>query len=298
MSSARAKWIRSLFALCALLPWCAGHAQFQSTGAPYVPTLQNVVDAMLEIALINTNDYLIDLGSGDGRIVIEAASKHGARGMGVEHDVNLLQIANEEAKRRGVSGRVSFVRDDLFSVDVSRASVLTLYLSRPMNLKLLPRIFAQLRPGTRVVAHDFDMGNWKPDLHREIAVPNKPYGPPVSQVYLWYVPADITGKWRWQLTVGGKPRTYEAKVNQRFQEIDGEILVDGGNATTKHIQLRGDLLSLTLAREMFGQLIIHEFSGRVEGDRAVGRVKVSGGGEDATAEWIATRVERGKLRIE
>ena len=297
MSSIRGNW-KSVFALCALLPWCAVQAQFQSTGAPYVPTLQNVVDAMLDMALINNNDYLIDLGSGDGRIVIEAASKHGARGMGVELDVNLLFVANELAKKRGVSGRVSFVQDNLFNVDISRASVLTLYLSRTMNLQLRPRIFAQLRPGVRVVAHDFDMGNWKPDLHRQVAVPEKPYGPPVSQVYLWYVPADITGKWRWQLTIAGQPHVYEAKVNQFFQEVDGEILVDGGSAATKNIKLRGDLLSFTLTREMFGQMVVHEFSGRVEGDRAVGRVRVSGSGEDATADWIATRVERGKMRIE
>jgi hypothetical protein len=298
MSAARIIAIGWLIALGILIPWGVPHAQFQSTGAPYVPTLPAVIDAMFDMARVSTNDYVIDLGSGDGRIVIEAASKHGASGMGVELDANLVRTATEEAKRRGVGDKISFVRQDLFNTDLSRASVLTLYLSRTMNVKLRPRILSELRPGTRVLAHDFDMGNWKPDQHREVAAPGKSYGPPVSQIYLWYVPADIAGKWRWQLTIGGTPHRYEATMRQSFQEIDGEVLVDGGSATTKNIKLRGDALNFTVAREMFGRIITHEFSGRVEGSKATGRVKVSGGGEDATADWVATRVERGIMRME
>ena len=234
-------------------------AQFQSTGAPYVPTPAAVIDVMLQSAFVGPNDFVIDLGSGDGRIVIEAAKKYGARGVGVELDVNLAFAATEDAKRQGVAAQVNFVRENLFDYDVGRATVLALYLSGPMNAKLRPRILAQMRPGTRVVSHDFDMGEWKPDQRREVAVPNKPYGPPVSIVYLWYVPASVAGKWRWQLAFDGATHAYELAVGQRFQDLSGEALVDGGNASWAATKLTGDLISFTLTREQFGQQVRHEF---------------------------------------
>lgn len=269
----------------------------QTADVPFVTTPPNVVGAMLEMAMISTNDYLVDLGSGDGRIVIEAAKKYGVRGMGIEIDPNLVFTANQEAKRHGVAGRVSFTQGNLFVMDFSRASVLTMYLLPQINMQLRPRLLNELKPGTRVVSHDFDMEEWKPDQRREVSVPNKSYGPPVSQVYLWYVPAHVAGKWRWQVPVAGKPRVYEAKMSQFFQEIDGEVLVDGGTGSVQNLKLRGDLISFNVRREMFGQHISHEFSGRVEGDSMIGRVRVSGGGENATHDWQAARVERGTMRI-
>ncbi|HEV2008659.1 MAG TPA: methyltransferase domain-containing protein [Burkholderiales bacterium] len=167
--------IALLLALCVLLAGRAVQAQ-QTADVPYVSTPWNVVAAMLDIARVNTNDYLIDLGSGDGRIVIEAAKTLGVRGMGVELDGNLVFVSREEAKRQGVTGKVSFAQGNLFNFDISNATVLTIYLLPQINLQLRPRLLTQLRPGTRVVAHDFDMGEWKPDQHREIAVPNKSYG--------------------------------------------------------------------------------------------------------------------------
>jgi hypothetical protein len=181
-------------------------------------------------------------------------------------------------------------------MDLSRATVLTMYLLPQLNMQLRPRILSELRPGTRVVSHDFDMGDWKPDQKRELAVPNKSYGPPVSQVYFWYVPAHVAGKWRWQLPVAGKPLTYEAKLSQLFQEVDGEMLVDGGSAVVRDLKLSGDVISFSLTREMSGQKISHDFSGRVEGDRISGRAQPSGG-TSAALDWQATRTERGTLRI-
>lgn len=142
------------------------------------------------------------------------------------------------------------------------------------------------------------MGDWKPDQRREVAVPNKSYGPPVSQVYLWYVPANVAGKRQWRLPVGGATRLYEARISQTFQELSGETLVDGGTATAQGARLHGDLITLNLMREFFGQKFTHEFSGRVEGDRIVGRARISGGSESATLDWVATRVERGKMTNE
>jgi hypothetical protein len=286
-----------LLALCVLLPLRVARAQ-QTADVPYVSTPSNVVDAMLGMALVNSNDYLIDLGSGDGRIVIEASKRNGTRGMGVEIDGNLVFTAKEAAQHQGVAGQVTFVQDNLFNVDIGKATVLTMYLLPNINLQLRPRILSQMRPGARVVSHDFDMGAWKPDLKREVSAPNKSYGPPVSQIYLWYVPANVAGSWQWRLPVGGAMRLYEARVDQTFQQLSGETLVDGGTATGQGARLRGDLIILNLVREFFGQKFTHEFSGRVEGDRIVGRARISGGGENATLDWEATRVERGKMTIE
>lgn len=270
----------------------------QPPDVPYVPTPWNVVEAMLEIGRVNGSDFLIDLGSGDGRIVIEAAKKNGTRGMGIELDPNLVSIATAEAKRQGVTRKVAFVQGNVFYTDFSKASVLTMYLLPQINLQLRSRVFGELRPGTRVVSHDFDMGNWKPDLKREIAVPNKSYGPPSSVIYLWYVPADVSGKWQWRLTVGGTARLYEATVEQAFQELRGAALVDGGTASGFDATLRGDLIALTLEREFFGRKVRHEFSGRVAGDQAIGRAKVTSAEGEQTLDWQATRVARGKMHIE
>jgi hypothetical protein len=286
-----------LLALCVLLTGRAAQAQ-QTADVPYVATPWNVVAAMLDIARVNANDYLIDLGSGDGRIVIEAAKTLGVRGMGVELDGNLVFLSKQEASRNGVSGKASFVQGNLFNLDISGATVLTMYLLPQINLQLRPRLLTQLRPGTRVVAHDFDMGEWKPDQEREIAVPNKSYGAPVSQIYLWYVPVDAAGTWRWQLTVGGQSHVYEAKISQRFQDLDSEMRVDGGSSLVQNLKLRGDLINFVLTREMVGRKVSHEFSGRVEGDGATGRVRISAGSEITTLDWRATRVERGKMRNE
>ena len=283
--------------LCALLPSSVARAQ-QMADVPYVSTPSNVVATMLEMALVTADDYLIDLGSGDGRIVIEAAKRTGARGMGVEIDDNLVFTAKEAAKRQGIAGKVTFVQDNLFNVDVSKATVLTMYLLPHLNLQLRPRILGRMRPGTRIVSHDFDMGDWKPDAQREIAVPNKSYGPPRSRIHLWYVPANAAGKWQWRLPVGGTTRLYEARISQTFQELSAEVLVDGGGATGRDARMRGDLITLGVVRELLGQNVTHEFSGRVEGDRIVGRARISGGGNNATLAWEATRVERGVMRID
>jgi SAM-dependent methyltransferase len=283
-------------ALCLLLPSRAGLAQ-ERPDVPYVPTPWNVVEAMLDIGRVNADDYVIDLGSGDGRIVIEAARKHGARGMGIELDANLVSIANREAGRLGVGARANFVSGNLFNFDFGQATLLTMYLLPALNLQLRPRILSGLRPGTRIVSHDFDMGRWKPDAAREIAVPNKSYGAPVSQIYLWYVPADASGKWRWQLPVGGAMREYEATFRQTFQELNAEAAVDGGAVTSRGAQLRGDSISLTLTHAIDGRDYTQELTGRIRGDSIVGSVRLVGGAQ-TTLDWQATRIARGKITTE
>ena len=155
-----------------------------------------------------------------------------------------------------------------------------------------------MRPGARVVSHDFDMGAWTPDVKLEMEVPDKSYGPPLSRVYLWYVPADVAGKWQWRLPFGGATHLYEAKLEQDFQELIGEAVVDGGTAGWQGAKLQGDSLTINLVHEFMGRKFAHELTGRIEGDKIIGRARVLDGGAITTLDWEATRVARGRMRIE
>lgn len=146
---------------------------------PYVPTPQQVVDQMLQVAKVTDRDVVYDLGSGDGRIVITAAQKYGARGVGVEINPDRIQEANQNAEQAGVSDRVEFRQQDLFAAKIQDATVVTLYLLPSVNEKLRPKLFQELRPGTRVVSHAFEIGDWKPQ--QTVQVGN-------SEIYYWVIP--------------------------------------------------------------------------------------------------------------
>lgn len=152
------------------------------TDVPYVATPQEVVNRMLEMAEVFVDDVVYDLGSGDGRIVITAAQRYRARGVGIEIDPMRVWAAREKAKEAGVSDRVEFRREDLFEADISDATVVTMYLLPDVNRKLRPKLFEQLDPGTRVVSHNFDLGNWEPDSTEKVGA---------STVYLWTIPEQI-----------------------------------------------------------------------------------------------------------
>src|SRR5262245_6248530 len=151
----------------------------------FVATPPNVVTAMLELAEVTPRDLVLDLGSGDGRIAIAAAKQFGARGVGVEIDADLIEAARENARKAGVADRVRFLQGDLFQADFSEATVVTIYLLPPLNLKLRPRLFHDLRPGTRVVSHAFHMGDWKPDRERTVDG---------RSVYFWVIPPDAKNR--------------------------------------------------------------------------------------------------------
>jgi len=172
-----------VLALCAGLALLPVVARAQSAPAaldvPYVPTPQPVVDAMLRLAKVKRGDVLYDLGSGDGRIVIAAAKRYGVRGTGIDIDPDRIREANANARKAGVAKLVRFVNQDLFQVDYGEATVVTLYLLPRINLQLKPKLLEELRPGTRIVSHGFDMGDWKPDRVVEIGT---------STLYLWTVP--------------------------------------------------------------------------------------------------------------
>jgi hypothetical protein len=169
----------SLTLLATFITGCAWFKLSLARDVPYVPTPEIVVEKMLELAQVGPDDVIYDLGSGDGRIVITAAKKYGARGLGVDIDPERVKEARENAEKEGVSDRVKFREGNLFEMDLSGASVVTLYLLQSINMKLRPKLLAELKPGTRVVSHSFDMGDWKPE--KEVEIEGR-------KIYYWTVP--------------------------------------------------------------------------------------------------------------
>lgn len=201
---------------------------------PFVPTDENVVKAMLEMAGVDADDVLYDLGSGDGRIVVAAARDFGAQAVGVEIDGGRVALAQAYAAQMGVEDRVCFIEDDLFLADYSPASVVTMYLLHTVNLDLRPRLLNELRPGTRIVSHAFDMGDWKPDRKASASG---------TAIFLWIVPAKVAGEWRWQ-TADGKQ--YRAIFGQTYQRLSGELWVDDEPVEILSTRLWGNLLELVV----------------------------------------------------
>jgi len=259
---------------------------------PYVPTPQEVVERMLQIAKVGPNDYLIDLGSGDGRIVITAARKHGARGFGVDLNPERIQESNENARRAGVTDKVAFYQRDLFETDLSEASVITMYLLPRVNLELRPKLLA-LKPGTRVVSHDFSMDEWKPDVHVTMDAKDK-YGGAggKSDIYFWIIPARVAGAWQWQLPVAGKPQSYEVTLEQRYQVISGTARVGGQTVKLQNARLRGEEIRFSFTAEVNGAPVKHELRGKVEGDAISGSATLSGARIQGEREWNARRSAR------
>ena len=268
--------------------------QHPHADVPFVPTPPAVVDAMLDLARLRPEDYVIDLGSGDGRIIIAAAKKYGARGFGVEIDQNLVAAARREARRQGVAERAQFQGENLFLTTLDRATVITMYLYPGLMLQLRPRLFEQLKPGARIVSHDFDMEPWQPDARVTVPVPDKPYGPPSSEVYLWIIPANAAGTWQWRVGAGAMAADYEVILSQTFQGLEGGATVGGRPGRLDNGRMRGDEIRFMLTAELDGRPVRHEFGGRVSGDEINGTAKLAGGGE---LDWKATRVRRGSINI-
>ena len=279
---------RLLWAALALLALDASAQDaLKDLDTPYVPTPQAVVDRMLDLAQVKAGETVIDLGSGDGRIMIEAASKYGARGFGVEIDPLLVKRSNENARRAGVADRVKFLQQDLFKTDFHEANVLTLYLLPDVNLALRPKILAELKPGARVVSHDYGMGDWRPDAEETIAAPDKKVGArKESQVYLWTVPAKVEGEWIFELSGGAKSRRTRLVLKQIFQVVSGSVELTGqGEVPLSAGKLNGDELRLTLPAGAVDHGPV-EMVGRVSGDTLTGTLRKNG---HDLATWSARR---------
>ncbi|MBM3342783.1 MAG: class I SAM-dependent methyltransferase [Betaproteobacteria bacterium] len=271
----------------------SAHAQSGVGDVVYVPTPQVVVDEMLNMVKLNKSDFLIDLGSGDGRLVITAAKKHGARALGVDLDRYLLKVANEAAQKEGVTERVTFREQNLFQTDLSDATVISTYLLPSMNLKLRPSILA-LKPGTRVVAHDYAMGDWYPDEQKTLVVPEKKVGNPgISYIFSWVVPALAAGQWQSTINVSGKDVAYQFDLTQFFQNIDGNATAAGGAGGEVRGKMTGEQIRFSVSSRGAQKIERHEFQGVMKGDTITGTVRI---GLDSTQRpWTAKLIKRGAM---
>jgi precorrin-6B methylase 2 len=247
-----------------------GCAAFEEGGfevyIPYVATPHEIVERMLELAEVGERDYLIDLGSGDGRIAIAAARKHGARALGVEIKPELVEKASRNAVEAGVTDKVSFREQDLFKTPISEATVIALYLPPSVNLKLRPRLLQDLRPGSRVVSQSYNMGGWHADARAEVRG---------IDIYLWIIPARAAGRWILQ----DGERKIAVAISQEFQEIKGSATMGERTFPLLDANLRGDRIEFAL--DLDGGKPVR-FRGRVAGN-------VIQPDSAGSAPWRATR---------
>jgi hypothetical protein len=252
----------------------------QKPAVPYVATPQVTVDEMLRLAGVGPEDFVIDLGSGDGRIVVTAAKKFGARGLGVDIDWRLVAQAEENARQAGVADRAKFVEQDLFLTELGQASVITTYLLPFVMLKLRPRLL-ELKPGTRIVSHDFDFGDWRPDRKTSIR----------KNVFLWIVPARVAGRWRARLDLPPIERLLELEVTQRYQEVSAHARLNGVPAPVWDMAISGDRLSFVVvdSTDRDDEASLY-FDGRVAGDVMEGELTRGVGAARRVARWSAARI--------
>src|ERR1044071_8760880 len=267
------------------------HAQPQAWAwddgtVPFVVTPMEIVERMLRMAEVGPKDTIIDLGSGDGRIVVEAA-KRGARGLGVDLDPNLVKLATENARKAGVADRARFETRDIFETDLSGASVVAFYLLPDFNAKLLPRLL-KLKPGTRIVSHDGGIGSWPPDERLEMRAPEKSVGiGGMSKVELWIVPANAAG--RWTSDLGAHGGRWNFQVAQQFQVLDVSARAEGRDLLVRASRLRGEEIKLVVTGVVAGHAWHHLFVGRMSGDVINGEVTLSDGNETKRMPWKAAR---------
>lgn len=259
--------------LICLVTVLAFQSKAQDLDVPYVPTPNDVLEQMLDLADVGPGDYVIDLGSGDGRIVI-AAAKRGAVGHGVDLDPERIQEARANAEEEGVSDRVMFMQGDIFETDFSDASVITLYLLSSVNEKLRPSLLEELSPGTQVVSHSFSMGDWEAD--NQIRYANR-------TLYYWVIPARVEGIWEWK--VNGQ--TFSMEAFQKYQEVDMSPVSGGGDLAMEEITLKGPRLNIILNDNESETRYI--YSGVVEGDSINGTVQIHSENSQSIEDWSAMR---------
>lgn len=263
---------RILRALAAALALFAGPAQ--NAGAqeevPFITSPDNVTLEMLRIANVGPGDHVIDLGSGDGRIVILAAKRFNATGLGVEIVPELVQRSIGNARDAGVAERVSFLEQDLFKTDLSAATVVTMYLLPDVNLQLRPSLLA-LEPGTRIVSHDWDMGDWKPDRTVVVPVPDKKVGlEKSSKVHLWVVPAQVEGLW----CGAGLLRGTSLQLSQHYQAFEGSLRF---RERSRPLQGRIEGRTLRTPGGRAGELVLEFEEGRLRIGQAAGPLALARG---------------------
>ena len=251
---------------------------------PYVPTAQAVVDEMLRMADVEKDDLLYDLGCGDGRIVITAAQRYGCRGVGVDLNPVRIKESKENAIKAEVKNLVNFYERDLFKTDFHEATVLSLYLLSSVNLKLRPKILSELKPGTRVVSHNYGMSEWQPDKSANVVVNEI-----IHTVYFWVVAANVTGKWNITLPPKFRIGALKLELDQVFQIVQGTAVLDDSPATLSDLILTGDKLQFKLATKEKGKGEVLLFDGQLMGNVFKGTVKMGQGTGVEEGVWKGSR---------
>ena len=247
-------------------------AYAQILDVAYVPTPDVVVERMLEMANVGPGDYVIDLGCGDGRIVI-AAAKRGAFGHGVDIDPQRIKEAHENAKKAGVADKVIFVEENIYDTDFSRANVITMYLFPSINIKLRPSLLENLEPGSRIVSHDFNMDEWKAD---------KQHGRMEEHaIHFWIVPAKVEGAWSWK-TAGNE---FKMSAGQKFQKLELSILAEGATLKVENSLLSGKRISFTVTNPSNQKKYV--YSGQVNEGEILGIVQIHDGNNKSVENWTA-----------
>jgi SAM-dependent methyltransferase len=259
----------------------AAPAAAQTPDVMFVPTNIRVALGMLQLAGVTAHDVVYDLGSGDGRLVITAAQRYGARGVGIDIDSSLVADAIRNADTAGVGDRVTFRQADLFQTDLREATVVTLYLTPSLNLRLRPKLFRELAAGARVVSNNFDMDDWPADSTLVVQGPAMANTP----VRLWIMPAHAAGQWS---VLWNKLPPFTLRLEQRFQQLRGTATIGrGAAAELTEVRLRGDSLGFTVPAD--GGRAAMRFTGRIAGDTATGTV---GPANTVTGSWRAVRASR------
>jgi hypothetical protein len=280
--------------LAALLAPClAASDDLPRTAGPYVPTPQVIVDRMLQAARVGPEDFVVDLGSGDGRMVRTAAKVYGASGFGVDIDGELVEKSNAEAQREGVAGKVAFHQQDVFKADIRKASVVTLYVLPEMMLGLRPKMLKELRPGTRIVSHDYHFREWQPDSRWSFDVPEKrdAVGFSSTSIYLWVVPANVGGRWRLEVADQKLPAPVTLDLHQLFQNVNGSAQVGARSTEIASAKLRGDNFEFALDTAGNPGGDRHAYRGKVNGDTIEGEVAWGYGAFARRYRWKASRVQ-------
>lgn len=276
----------ALWALGAALAWTPAALAQELSKLPYVPTPQIVVDEMLKLAGVGVKDFVMDLGSGDGRVIITAARNFKAGGIGVDIDARLVELANKQAKAAGVEGRAKFIQQDMFKTDVGEATVVTLYVLPDFMEKLRPKLLAEMKPGSRIVAHDYHMSGWYPDRQITLTVPEKveANGTDKAYLYLWIVPSVVAGDWRLDFAgPGSSPQPIILSFNQQYQMVAGAAASKAGPLKIDNPVLNGSDIEffMTLGKSYY------RFAGKVQGDKMEGTAVSQ---QDKPIPWRAQKL--------
>src|SRR5688572_28857989 len=266
--------LSALFAVVIVPTTVLGQQPARTPDVHFVPTPMDVVDAMLAVAKVTKNDRLFDLGSGDGRIVITAAKRLGTRGIGIDIDPQRITESRRNADTAGVTSLVEFRQADLFQTDLRSATVITLYLLPRLNVQLRPKLFEELRPGSRIVSHAFDMGDWQADSTINVGG---------RTVYYWLMPANVAGTWSLTTTGGGANRSFDLQLQQTYQRMSGTATAGGRTMQVEAGRIIGDSVTFVLVDSgggSGGQQRM-QFAGRMANGTLSGTVSGAG-------QWRAT----------